>query len=165
MMGDDPPTVVIGLMPRPDGRLKDTAANILETGEFVINLVAETDALAMNVTCMDAPPEVDEAACAGLELAASASVAPPRIASAPVSFECRLFEAVRPGDRLTIVIGEVLVAHITDQFVLDAERFHLDTLAMGLIGRMHGSGWYTRSTDLFQMDRPTYASWLADRSE
>src|SRR3546814_10243731 len=47
MMGADPPLVAIGLMNRPGGGDKDSAANILETGEFVVNLVAEDDADAM----------------------------------------------------------------------------------------------------------------------
>src|SRR3546814_7374393 len=55
MMGADPPLVAIGLMNRPGGGDKDSAANILETGEFVVNLVAEDDADAMSFTCIDAP--------------------------------------------------------------------------------------------------------------
>lgn len=158
MMGSDPPTVVLGLMLRPEGGLKDSAVNITTTGEFVINLVCEADAEAMNLTCIDAPPEVDECALAGLELLPSRLVGPPRIASAPVSLECRVLETVYPGGEggQVIVIGEVLMAHIADQFVLDADRCHLDTLAMGLIGRVHGAGWYVRMTDLFQMDRPVW---------
>ena len=74
-MGHEPPTVAIGLL-AGSGRFKDTAANILETGEFVVNLVAETNAEAMNVTCIDAPPDVDELALAGLTPAASHRGAP-----------------------------------------------------------------------------------------
>src|SRR3546814_6225262 len=57
MMGADPPLVAIGLMNRPGGGDKDSAANILETGEFVVNLVAEDDADAMSFTCIDARSE------------------------------------------------------------------------------------------------------------
>lgn len=158
MMGSDPPTVVLGLMLRPEGGLKDSAVNITSTGEFVINLVCEADAEAMNLTCIDAPPEVDECALAGLDLLPSRLVAPPRIASAPASFECRVLETVYPGGEggQVIIIGEVLMAHIADRFVLDRDRCHVDTLAMGLIGRVHGAGWYVRMTDLFQMDRPVW---------
>jgi hypothetical protein len=38
--------------------------------------------------------------------------------------------------------------------VLDAERGHIDSPALGLIARMHGAGWYARTTDLFQLERP-----------
>jgi flavin reductase (DIM6/NTAB) family NADH-FMN oxidoreductase RutF len=158
MMSAEPPLVAIGLMRRPDGSYKDSACNIIDTGEFVVNLVAESDAAAMNFTCIDAPPDFDEVAHAALEIVPSVSVAPPRIASAPVSMECRLFQLTDAGQS-TIVLGEVLRFHIADALV-DSERLHVDTLAMGLVARMHGAGWYTRSTDLFQLDRPTYARWL-----
>lgn len=163
VMGHEPPTVALGLLGAVGGGFKDTGANILETGEFVINLVAEADAAAMNLTCMDAPPDVDELDCAGIKTAPSVAIMPPRIASAPVSFECRLLKKFPTGASQIIVIGEVLVAHIADAFLLDADRLHIDAPAMRLVARMHGAGWYTRSTDLFQLERPTYASWIAGR--
>ncbi|BAV63361.1 flavin reductase family protein [Sphingobium cloacae] len=157
MMGSEPPLVAIGLMRRPDGSRKDSAANILDTGEFVVNLVSEADAAAMNFTCIDAPPDFDELAHGGIATAPSLSVAPPRIASAPVSMECRLFQTVEAG-LTTIVLGEVHHFHIRDDLV-DSERLHVDTLAMQLVARMHGAGWYTRCSDLFQLARPVYADW------
>lgn len=161
MMGAEPPLVAVGLMRRPDGSYKDSARNILDTGEFVVNLVAEADAAAMNFTCIDAPPEFDELAHVPLETVPSTIVAPPRIASAPVSMECRLFQNIDAGQS-TVILGEVLRFHIADELV-DTDRLHVDTLAMGLVARMHGAGWYTRSTDLFQLVRPSYADWDGGR--
>lgn len=157
VMGHEPPTVAIGLLAGA-GRFKDTAANILETGEFVVNL-AETNAEAMNITCIDAPPEIDELGLAGLTPAASHAVRPPRIAESPVSFECRVLASLVTGPRQTVVIGRVACAHIEDAVIQDKERCHIDTQALRLIARMHGSGWYARSTDLFQLDRPTWTGW------
>jgi flavin reductase (DIM6/NTAB) family NADH-FMN oxidoreductase RutF len=157
MMGNDPPVVAIGLMPKA-GVLKDTAANILETGEFGVNLVSEANAAAMNVTCIDAPPEIDELAFAGLEAVASERVAPPRIASAEVSFECRVLTSLVTGPLQVIVIGQILLAHIADRFVLDRARGHIDTEALKLVARMHGGGIYARTSDRFQMDRPSWST-------
>ena len=156
MMGDDPPTIAIGIMPKA-GVLKDTAANILETGEFVVNLVSEANAAAMNVTCIDAPPEIDELAFAGLEATASERVAPPRITTSEVSFECRVLTSLVTGPLQTIVIGRILQAHVADRFVLDVERCHIDAEALGFVARMHGGGVYARTTDLFHLDRPSWA--------
>lgn len=156
MMGNDPPTLAIGIMPQ-NGRLKDTAANILETGEFVVNLVSEANAQAMNETCIDAPPEIDELALAGLTALPSRSVAAPLIAEAPVAFECRMLTSLVTGPLQTIVIGRVLAAHVDDRFVIDAERRYIDTPALNLVARMHGSGAYLRSTEMFHMDRPSWA--------
>ncbi|MBP7340355.1 flavin reductase family protein [Niveispirillum sp.] len=156
MVGDDPPLVALGLMHRPDGRLKDTTANILETGEFTVNLVSEDDAERMNRCSADAPPGVDELAYAGIETAPASLIRPPLIASAPVSFECRRHTVLETGPRQTLVLGEVLAAHVADRFILDAASHYLDTPAMKLIGRTHGRGWYVRNGETLQMDRPPY---------
>jgi flavin reductase (DIM6/NTAB) family NADH-FMN oxidoreductase RutF len=157
-LGHEPPTLALGLL-AGKGRFKDTATNILATGEFVVNLVSEKNAEAMNVTCIDAPPEIDELALAGLTPAPSHAVRPPRIAESPVSFECRVLTSLVTGPRQTIVIGRILRAHIDDAVVQDKDRCYIDTEGLRLIGRMHGSGCYARCTDLFQMDRPTWAEW------
>lgn len=155
-MGHTPPTVVLGLLHDPKTGAKDTETHILATQEFVVNLVNETVAEAMNGTAINAPRSVSEIARAGIETVPATRVAPPLIAAAPVSFECRLLQAVQPSTESTIVIGEVLAAHIEERFILDAERCHIDTPAMGMIGRMHGAGYYARTSDLFTMARPVW---------
>jgi flavin reductase (DIM6/NTAB) family NADH-FMN oxidoreductase RutF len=155
MMGDDPPIVVLGFLASEDRALKDSAANILETGEFVVNLVPERLAAAMNATSRNMPAGQDELSLAGLDVAPSARVAPPRIADSPVAFECRRTETVWSAPRQLMIVGDVLMAHIDDACVADAGSCHVDTPALGLIARMHGSDWYARQTDLFQLARPT----------
>lgn len=155
-MGHTPPTVAIGILADPEKGWKDTARNILDTGEFVVNLVNEDVAEAMNATCVNAPAEVSEMEIAGLQSAPSTHIKPPRIAGAPVSFECVTHTVVTTGACQAIVIGQVRAIHVEDRFVLDAERAHIDTPALGMIGRMHGAGWYARSGDQFQMVRPVW---------
>ena len=161
-MGHTPPTVAIGILADPDKGYKDTARNILERQAFVVNLVPENLAAQMNLTCMNAPAEVSELDIAALAAAPSHSIAPPRIAASPVSFECVLHTRVDTGPNQAIIIGQVQVIHVADAYVLDAARCHIDTPALGLIGRMHGSGWYARNADRFQLGRPEYARWAAD---
>ena len=156
-VGREPPLVVLGLLKEPRSRtLKHTATNIIANGEFVVNLVCEADAQKMNECSVDAPVEVSEIDYAGIETTPSVLVAPPRIATSPVSFECRKVAALDIGTQQTVVIGEVLMAHIRDEFITDRARVYFDTPAMKLIGRTHGSGWYVRNGDAFQMDRPAF---------
>lgn len=154
MMGADPPLIALGMMRRPDGSRKDSTDNILATGEFVVNLVTEADAVAMNRTCIDAPPDFDELAMAEIETAASSLVAAPRIASAPVAMECGLHEAIETGST-TIVIGLVTRLHIADAYI-DPKNLHIDTPAMKLVARLHGAGWYACVRDMFQLERPSF---------
>ena len=59
-------------------------------------------------------------------------------------------------------VGRVIHIHIRDGLV-DPERFYVKTDQLRLVGRMHGRGWYARTSDLFEMDRITYAEWKDGR--
>lgn len=153
-IGDNPPVLVLGMVAPREERLKDTPANIRDTGEFVVNLVSEADAAAMNLTSAEVAPDVDEGVLAGLDLVPSIGVAPARIASAPASFECRTMHFIETGPFQVAIIGEIIHAHVADAFILDAERLRIDVSAMNLVSRLHGAGWYGRQTDMFEMKRP-----------
>lgn len=159
VVGSEPPTVVLGILRDPKRGFKDTARNVLETGEFVVNLVPRALAEAMNTTCMDAPADVSELELAGLSATPSTAVAPPRITESPVSFECQVLTSLVTGPEQVLVVGRVLTAHVADEYVLDPRRAHIDTPRLDLIARLHGSGWYARSTDTFQLERPSWNTW------
>jgi len=137
--GIDPPVVTITVLPTNDGRMKDTGVNILGTGEFVINLVSEALAEAMNVTCIDAPADVDELALSGLTTVPSTKIRPPRIGSSPVSLECQLHTTVPLSSNQMIFVGKIAQAHVADEFVMNPQEFVIDTQAMRIIGGMHGA--------------------------
>jgi flavin reductase (DIM6/NTAB) family NADH-FMN oxidoreductase RutF len=139
--------------------LKDTARNIAANSEFVINLVDEGLVEAMNICSIDFPSGVDETVQAGLDLVPSRQVRTPRIANSPVQFECRVMQRLPLVAGRCIVLGEIVHMHIRDDIV-DA-RFHVDVDKLNVIGRMHGAGWYTRTSSLFQVPRMDYAQWLA----
>jgi flavin reductase (DIM6/NTAB) family NADH-FMN oxidoreductase RutF len=160
--GTEPPVVTVAVLPTPDGRMKDTGANILYTKEFVVNLVSEELATAMNLTCIDAPAAIDELALAGLAAAPSVKVKPPRVERSPVSLECVLHTTVPLSQNQLIVVGRIVQAHARDEIVQDTSEPALDTNSMHLIGGMHGAKWYARTSDLFAMDRPTWANWVRE---
>jgi flavin reductase (DIM6/NTAB) family NADH-FMN oxidoreductase RutF len=154
-----PPVVVLGINGEgPQGSYKDTENNIRDTGEFVVNLVDEALAERMNICAVDFPSEMGELDMAVLSAVASAGVKPPRIAEAPVSFECKRITGLSLGGNSTMEVGRVIHIHIRDDLV-DPERFYVQTDKMRLVGRMHGRGWYARTSDLFLMDRISYAEW------
>ncbi|HEV7258017.1 MAG TPA: flavin reductase family protein [Bosea sp. (in: a-proteobacteria)] len=156
LFGADRPVVALGILARP-GEPKDTAANIRATGEFVINLVPFALAQAMNATCVDAPPEIDETEIAGLATAPSLAIRPPRIAASPVALECRLTHLLETGPGQLMAVGEVLHAHYAEHVLTgDPQRPRVDHAALDLVGRMHGASAYTRTHDLFDLDRPLW---------
>jgi len=132
-----------------DTRPKDTTRNILDTREFVVNLVTESIAEKMNIASGDYAPDVSEFDEAGLARAPSEVVRPARIANSPVNFECRLVRAVRVADN-TVFFGEAVRLHVDDRVltngIVDARKLHA-------IGRL-GGPQYCRTQDVFEMVRP-----------
>ena len=157
VFAEEPPLVVLGLI-SPLGGAKDTTLNIRDTGEFVVNLVDEPIAEAMNLCAIDFPPEISEIEVAGFDLVPSDAVAPPRIGQAPVGLECRRFLTLQPARERYLVLGEVLMAHVRDG-ILDPATLRVDRDAYAPIGRLFGGG-YVRTHDRFEMTRLTYEQWL-----
>ena len=91
----DPPTIVFSSSRRAGYKSKDTLRNIEETGEFVVNIVVDPIAEAMNKTSAEFPEDVDEFEIAGLTQAPSETVKAPRVAESPVNMECKLEQVVR----------------------------------------------------------------------
>ena len=159
VFSDDPPLVVLGLQHRPGNERKDTTRNIAETGAFVVNLVDEALAEAMNVCAIDFPPEASEIDAAGLALEPGLDVSVPRIAQAPFALECRRTVSLAfTGDR-EILLGEVLRLHAREGLV-DEARLRVVSEAYHPVGRLFGDG-YARQGDRFELPRETHAQWKA----
>jgi len=137
-----------------DASAKDTYHNIRATKEFVINIVTEETAQAMNLSATELPPEVNEFEFSGLTPAASAKVRPPRVSESPVNFECELRQIVDIGDGGPgsgwVIIGEVVHIQVAERVMLP--DFKIDTLALKPIGRLAGPN-YAHIRDIFEMKR------------
>ena len=134
---------------------KDTLRNIEETGQFVVNIVVDPIADAMNATAAEYPEGVDEFEIAGLTHAPSQIVKPPRVAESPVNIECELDQVVQIGSgphEHGLVIGKILLMHVSDD-VIDGHR--IDQAKLMATGRMAGN-MYCRTNDRFEMVRPVY---------
>ena len=96
MLGEDPPILMISINKLQDGRLKDTAANILANREFVVHIADEPMAEQMHRCGDDLPVTESELSAVGLTTQPARAVKPPRIVEAPVAFECRWRRRWRP---------------------------------------------------------------------
>lgn len=149
----DPCMVVLGIEARPDGVPKDTSRNIRDTREFVVNMVDRALAEKMNLCSTPLPPEESEIPLAGLTVAPSSLIAPPRIVEAPVALECARHTTLELGNRREIVVGEVVAIAVRDDLVLDEAKLHIDHVGLDTIARL-GGNLYSTSRDTFEMVRP-----------
>ena len=160
VFSEDPALIVLGLQHRADAAPKDTTANIARTGAFVVNLVDEGLAEAMNLCALDLPPAMSEVALAGLTLAPGLDGPVPYLAEAPFAFECRRNVALAFGPGRELLVGEVLRIHARAGLVDEGALRVTDDYHP--VGRLHGD-LYARQRDRFALERETYADWSARR--
>jgi flavin reductase (DIM6/NTAB) family NADH-FMN oxidoreductase RutF len=152
LMGANPPICAFAPGDRDDGTPKDTALNVRSTHEFVVNLVDESIAEAMNQCAASLPYGENELNRAGLTAAPSAVVKPPRIAEAPASLECTEWGTLQIGGN-RVVIGLIKYVHVRDE-LYDAAKKRINTDQLSMIGRMASPHWYCKTRDRFEMIRP-----------
>lgn len=97
---------------------KDSWRNIRDTGEFVVNIGTESLMEAMNLTSAPLPPEADEFEIAGVTAEASHVVSSPRVAEAPIAFECRRHNIIEVGNG-TLLFGDVVSVAVKDEVLAD----------------------------------------------
>lgn len=150
-VADRPPMVMFA----PSGP-KDSQANAEATGEFVASLATWDLREEMNATSASVGPEVSEPDLAGLAMAPSRLVKPPRVAAAAAALECRWVKTVplvtADGEAIpgAIVIGEVVGIHIDDAVIVDGR---IDLSARRAISRLGYMDYGVLDT-VFTMQRP-----------
>ena len=153
-MAYDPATIVLGISRSAGWKEKDTLANIEATGEFVVNVVVDDIAEAMNSTAAEFPTDVNEFEVGGLTAAPSELVRAPQVAESPVNMECRLNQVVAVGDgtKHAIVIGEIVLMHIRDD-IINGHRINHQRLKP--VGRLAGN-MYCNTHNVYELVRPMY---------
>ncbi len=130
-----PPMLAVNIGDRA-GELKDTARNMLATGEFVVNVATEDMLEPMHESAADYPPEVSEPEVLGIELLPGRFVKVPRIAGSPVQMECRLDRSIPLGRAgSTLYIGEVIAFHVASDLYVDGR---IDSVRMRPVARLGG---------------------------
>jgi flavin reductase (DIM6/NTAB) family NADH-FMN oxidoreductase RutF len=145
-----PPIVMVSIG-RRDGAPKDTAANLLATGEGVVHVCHRPLAAAMVATSANPDAATDEFELAGLAKTPSLRVAPPRIAGAAVALEARVERHLEigagPND---VFLLEIVHVHVDDAFVVDGRA---DPAKLQAVGRLGGS-LYCDTAAPFEIPRP-----------
>jgi flavin reductase (DIM6/NTAB) family NADH-FMN oxidoreductase RutF len=148
MVGEDPPLVMISVNRLGDGEQKDTVTNIEASGEFVVHLVDAPIARQMHACGTRFPAHVDELATVGLTALPSELVGCPRIAEAPVAFECTLAERMATASR-HVYFGRIRRLHARPGLV-DTGTWRVRLQDYAPVGRF-GASFYTGTRERFSL--------------
>jgi flavin reductase (DIM6/NTAB) family NADH-FMN oxidoreductase RutF len=150
----NPPMLMFVPVNTRDGTKKDTVRNIEAVPEFVVNLVSFELAEKMNASAAMLPYGESEFDQFGIAPAPSERIRPPRVAAAPVAFECTLERIVMFGEgplAANVIFGRIQLAHVADAVLGTDGR--PDPEKLDLIGRMGGEA-YARTRERFSLRRP-----------
>jgi flavin reductase (DIM6/NTAB) family NADH-FMN oxidoreductase RutF len=148
--GVDPPTLCFTSVGD-----KDTLRNVRATGEFVLNIGTESLLHVMNDSATDMPAHLSEFDEAGIAREPSAAVRPPRVAGAPVAFECRVSGEHVIGN-CTMVFGEVV--HVAVRRDVLAEDGLPDARAIAPLSRLGRAEWGTLG-EVISLKRIRFEKW------
>jgi len=157
MFSTNPPMCVFSPARRVrDNTTKHTLENILEVGECVINIVNYKMVQQTSLASVEYPKGTNEFIKAGFTPLASELVRPPRVAEAPVQFECVVKQVIPLGDQHgagNLILAEIKIMHIQED-ILNAEG-KIDQEKIDLVARL-GGDWYCRVTkaNLFKVAKP-----------
>ena len=149
MVGEDPPILMLSINRLSDGRLKDTAANILASGEFVVHMTDEAMAQQMHACGEALPSDVSELTHVGFTSTPSHTITPPRIVQAPVAFECVLHEKMETESRY-VFIGRVKWMAAREGLI-DTQAWRVNLRDYHPVARF-GASFYTTSRDRFAIE-------------
>jgi len=150
-VGANPPTLMFCPVNRRDGSFKDSLANVIDNGEFVVNVVSHDLGDAMVQTSADFDKEISEFAAVGIESVPSVCVGPPRVAKSLAQFECRRNRVIHLGEGpagANIVIGDIVKIHVSDSVIKEPGK--IDPEQLDAIGRMGGAS-YCRTSERFDI--------------
>ena len=144
-----PPTALFSAG-RPKGRIKDSLANVIATGEFTLSIVDESLTAAMHASAEQFPPDVDEFEKVGLTAVQGEAVAAPLVGEAKAVLECRVTQIVDLGNPVSasVVFGDIVRLHVSND-VLDGTRINHEQLRA--VGRIAGTTYVTTADSLFDV--------------
>ncbi|GLS88862.1 flavin reductase [Cypionkella aquatica] len=132
------------------GGMKDSIANLRDSGVFAVNVVAEAMIHAMNASSEAVARGVDEFALAGVTKAECAVIDCPRVALAPATLECRVVHLLQLAGENWMAVGEVVGVHIRPEYLRDG-RFDLELVRP--VARL-GYKDYAVVSEVFELTRP-----------
>lgn len=138
IVSNKPPMIGVNIG-RKAGIRKDTGKNIHDSKEFVVNIANEDFLLALHQSAIEYDADVSEVELLGLQTLPSESISVPRLATVPVSLECRLHSITPYGETgAEFYVGEVMALHVQDEIIHDGK---IETTSLRPICRLGGPNY------------------------
>ena len=157
MFSANPPMLIFSPARRVrDNTTKHTLENVLEVPEVVINIVNYAMVEQMSLSSCEYDRGINEFTKAGFTEAPSLTVRPPRVAEAPVSFECEVKDVIAlgiEGGAGNLILCEVKKMHVQEN-ILNSEG-RIDPYKLDAVARLGGDFYCRVQGDaIFELPKP-----------
>lgn len=153
IVSSNPPMISLSIQ-RSGGKQKDTARNILQSGEFVVHIVDEHNVEKINQTAASLAPDQSEVELARLTPVDSVKISVHGVKEAKIRMECVLEHSLELGGEDTpgcdFVIGKVVQFHIEEEIY---ENGRIDAEGLAAVSRLAGNH-YAKIGEIFEIERP-----------
>ncbi|PID06039.1 hypothetical protein CSV65_07110 [Sporosarcina sp. P31] len=150
----DPPMLSIAVQ-RVDGKSKDTARNIYENKEAVVQVVDTDNVEAANATSAPLGPDESELDVSSFTTVDSKAIQVPGLNETKVRFETELYDSMVIYNEDNIATTDVLLLKVK-HYHIDETIYHngyIDPLKLQAVSRLAGSD-YAEIGKLFTVERP-----------
>ena len=168
-IGSNPASLSFSIATKEDGSLKDTAKNLLETKNCVVNFVTEDVFEAMKLTANDFEANIDEFSEAKLTKLPSDLIKSMRVKESIAQFECELIDLMNVSNRLesllehsilgfnhklehgsgNLAVCRIIKVHFSESILRDGTNHKIDALKYLPIARLGARHYLKSSIDNF----------------
>lgn len=151
------PLISVAILRFEDGQQKDTAKNLLTTGEGVVHLVSEALVEEMNLTSASLSADRSELTLTNLSTVDSQTVAVPGLKEAKIRFEVKVHQYVPVKDDQQATISDLFILKVIamhfDESVIDIDKHYVLAEALQPVARLAGPE-YANLGRKYRLQRP-----------
>ncbi|WP_371196286.1 flavin reductase family protein [Glaciecola sp. SC05] len=151
----DPPLLMLSMGKKPDGNIKDTAANLMVGAHCVVHIahVAQSEQVTNTAATLDYG--VSEVDCNNIALTAHENWPLQRISACPIAYLCKVHSVQLIGNTpQQIVFVEALELFVDDNAVTEVNgRVQIDALKVDPLARL-GANQYASLGHVLSKNRP-----------
>lgn len=155
--GQKMPLISMAILRKADYTIKDTARNLLDHPEAVVNIVSKQFIEKMNATAATVSADVSELSLADIHTIDSKTVTVPGIEESFIRLETKVYQYIPIKDRENRIITDMFIFEITDYHladkVYDSKKGYIKYEALAPVARLAGN-LYTDITAPYILERP-----------
>ncbi len=137
-LSSNPPTMIVSIGHKSDGKEKDTLKNLRETKKCTICIVDEKNLQKMHFSSKELSEDESEAEVFDIKTKEILKDFPPMVEDVPSAFFCKLHQEVElKGSKTIPLIVEIKAQYLDDKIVSDSQNLSIGFSPLARVGKSY----------------------------